>query len=103
MMTRLTDALYRRLKVATPVAVVGFRGLWDHGLRLSIESMEARMSALSIRRDRPPAVLRKLAQGEADARVARRMLAIATALDGMSREAVAVSAGGGPCRAAAAT
>ena len=51
------------------------------------------MSALSIRRDRTPAVLRKLAKGEADARVARRMLAIANALDGMSREAAAVSAG----------
>jgi hypothetical protein len=51
------------------------------------------MSQLSIRHDRPPAVLRKLAQGEADARVARRMLAIANALDGMSREAAAVSAG----------
>ena len=54
------------------------------------------MSALSIRRDRTPAVLRNLAQGEADARGARRMLAMATALDGMSREAAAVSAGMDP-------
>ena len=51
------------------------------------------MSALSIRRDRTPAVLRKLAKTEPDARVARRMLAIANALSGMSREAAAVSAG----------
>jgi hypothetical protein len=55
--------------------------------------MEGRRLALSIRRDRPPAVLRNLAQGEADARGARRMLAMATALDGMSREVTAVSAG----------
>jgi hypothetical protein len=58
--------------------------------------MEGRRSALSIRRDRPPAVPRNLAQGEADARVARRMLAIATARDGMRREAAAVSAGMDP-------
>jgi putative transposase len=51
------------------------------------------MSALSIRRDRTPAVLRKLGKGEHDARVARRMLAIANALDGMSREDAARSAG----------
>ena len=51
------------------------------------------MSALSIRRDRTPAVLRKLAKAEPDARVARRMLAIANALCGLSREAAAMSAG----------
>ena len=51
------------------------------------------MIALSIRRDRTPIVLRKLAKAEADARVARRMLAIANALDGMSREEAARSAG----------
>jgi transposase len=55
--------------------------------------MEGRMPALSIRRDRTPAVLRRLAKAEPDARVARRMLAIANALCGMSREAAAVSAG----------
>ena len=55
--------------------------------------MEDRMSALSIRRDRTPTVLRKLARSEPDARVARRMLAIANALCGMSREAAAVFAG----------
>ena len=38
-------------------------------------------------------VLRKLAKGEADARVARRLLAIANALDGMRREGAARSAG----------
>jgi transposase len=55
--------------------------------------MEGRMSALSIRRDRTPAVLRKLAKGESDARITRRILAIANALDGMSREAEAQAAG----------
>jgi transposase len=56
--------------------------------------MEGRMSAsLSIRRDRTTTVLRKLAKSEADARVARRILAIANALDGMNREAAARSAG----------
>jgi len=51
------------------------------------------MSALSIRRDRTPVVLRKLAKSESDARIARRMLAIANVLDGMSREEAAQSAG----------
>jgi transposase len=55
--------------------------------------MEGRMSALSIRRDRSPTVLRKLAKGERDGRIARRILAIANALDGMSREAAAQAAG----------
>jgi len=48
---------------------------------------------LEIRRDRTPAVLRKEAKAETDARIARRMLAIANALDGMSREAAARAAG----------
>jgi transposase len=51
------------------------------------------MAALSIRRDRTPAVLRKLAKGEANARVARRLLAIANALSGMSRKEAAEAAG----------
>ena len=51
------------------------------------------MMALSIRRDRTPAMLRKQAKSEADARVARRMLAIANALSGMSRQAAAEAAG----------
>src|SRR6516165_5068173 len=51
------------------------------------------MLALSIRRDRTPTVLRKLAKSESDARIARRILAIANALDGMSREEAAQSAG----------
>jgi transposase len=55
--------------------------------------MEEGMAALCIRRDRSPVVLRKLAKAEADARVGRRMLAIANALDGMSREDAARSAG----------
>jgi transposase len=55
--------------------------------------MEDGMAALTIRRDRSPVALRKLAKTEVDARVARRMLAIANALDGMSREDAARSAG----------
>src|SRR5438552_18294799 len=51
------------------------------------------MAALDIRKDRTPTVLRKLAKTETDSRVARRMLAIANALDGMSREEAARSAG----------
>ena len=51
------------------------------------------MSALLIRRDRTATVLRKLAKGESNARIARRILAIANALDGMSREEAAQAAG----------
>src|SRR5919201_1779423 len=51
------------------------------------------MAALEIRKDRSPTVLRKLAKAESDVRVTRRLLAIANALDGMSREAAARSAG----------
>ena len=51
------------------------------------------MAAIEIRKDRTPAVLRKLAKAEADPRVARRILAIANALDGMRREDAARSAG----------
>ena len=51
------------------------------------------MEKLKIRRDRTPAVLRKLAKAETDVRVARRLLAIANALGGMSRAAAATSAG----------
>jgi transposase len=51
------------------------------------------MTALSIRKDRSPVVLRKLAKMEADVRVTRRLLAIANALAGMSREDAARSAG----------
>ena len=51
------------------------------------------MGALEIRKDRTSTVLRKLVKGESDGRVARRILAIANALDGMSREAAARSAG----------
>jgi transposase len=51
------------------------------------------MPALEIRKDRTPVMLRKLAKAEADARVARRLLAIANALDGVDRKA-AVEAGG---------
>lgn len=49
--------------------------------------------ALTIRQDRTPAVLRKVAKAESDPRVARRILAIANALDGMSRADAARSAG----------
>ena len=51
------------------------------------------MNTLKIRKDRTPAVLRKLAKAEPDARVARRLLAIANALSGMSRAEAASSAG----------
>ncbi len=51
------------------------------------------MTALTIRRDRTPAVLRKLAKAESNTRVARRILAIANALSGMSRKEAAEAAG----------
>ena len=51
------------------------------------------MATLKIRKDRTPTVLRKLAKEEADARISRRLLAIANALDGMSRADAAKSAG----------
>ena len=51
------------------------------------------MVALAIRKDRTPAVLRRLAKSESDARVARRILAIANALSGMDRKAAAEAAG----------
>jgi transposase len=50
------------------------------------------METLRIRKDRTPAVLRKLAKEETEVRVARRLLAIANALDGMSRAEAAKSA-----------
>jgi transposase len=51
------------------------------------------MGMLKIRKDRTPAALRKLARAETDVRVARRLLAIANALSGMSRAEAARSAG----------
>ena len=51
------------------------------------------MTALGIRRDRTPTALRKLAKAEANPRVARRLLAIANALSGMSRKEAAEAAG----------
>ena len=51
------------------------------------------MATLKIRRDRTAAMLRKLAKKETDVRVARRLLAIANALCGMSRAEAARSAG----------
>lgn len=51
------------------------------------------MAALEIRKDRTPVVLRREAKAEGDARAARRMLAIANALEGMSRDDAARSAG----------
>jgi transposase len=51
------------------------------------------MTGLAIRKDRTSTTLRKLAKSESDARVARRLLAIANALDGMSRKAAAEAAG----------
>jgi hypothetical protein len=51
------------------------------------------MRALLIREDVPPGELWRRAKAEGDPRVARRLLAIAAALDGMSREAAARIAG----------
>ena len=51
------------------------------------------MAKLDIRKDRTPGVLRKLAKEETDARISRRLLAIANALAGMSRADAARSAG----------
>lgn len=51
------------------------------------------MAALEIRKDRTPIVLRKLAKEADDVRIARRILAIANALDGMSRDDAARAAG----------
>lgn len=54
---------------------------------------EGIMAALKIRKDRTPVALRKLAKETDDARIARRLLAIANALDGMSRDVAATAAG----------
>jgi transposase len=51
------------------------------------------MPALMIREDMPPGELRRLAKAERDLRVAGRLLVIAAALDGLSREAAARVAG----------
>ncbi len=51
------------------------------------------MAALEIRKNRTPAMLRKLAKEADDTRLARRNLANASALDGMSREDAERSAG----------
>lgn len=51
------------------------------------------MTALAIRKDRTPVVLRRLAAREANPRVARRILAIANALCGMDRKTAAEAAG----------
>jgi transposase len=51
------------------------------------------MEKLKIRKDRTSVVLRKLAKEETNVRIARRLLAIANALGGMSRAEAAKSAG----------
>lgn len=51
------------------------------------------MATLKIGKDCTPTVLRKLAKDEADARISRRLLAIANALEGMSRAEAAKCAG----------
>ena len=53
------------------------------------------MLALMIREDVPPGELRRLAKAERDLRVARRLLAIAAALEWLSREAAARVVHGG--------
>lgn len=55
--------------------------------------MEVTMPMLTIRNDLTAEELRRLARRERDARVGRRMLAIANALDGMSRATAAKLAG----------
>jgi putative transposase len=50
-------------------------------------------AALPVRGDIPAAELRRLARLEADGRIACRLLALANALDGMSREQAAKQAG----------
>jgi transposase len=54
---------------------------------------EGIMTALTIRKDCTLELLRKLAKAETNPRVARRLLAIANALSGMSRKEVAEAAG----------
>ena len=44
------------------------------------------MTPLTIREDRTPTMLRKLAKSARSSRAMRRILAIADALDGMNRE-----------------
>lgn len=51
------------------------------------------MPALTIRSDLTSEELRRLARGETDSRICRRLLAIAMALDGLSREDAARQAG----------
>lgn len=51
------------------------------------------MASLSIRTDLTSSDLRQLARTEGDARVSRRLLALAMALEGVSREAAARQAG----------
>src|SRR5215213_9202560 len=51
------------------------------------------MVAVPIAAERTPAVLRALARRERDGRVSARLLALANALDGMSRDAAARAAG----------
>src|SRR3954467_11013560 len=51
------------------------------------------MVAVAIAKERTPAELRALARRERDGRVSARLLALANALDGMSREEAARAAG----------
>ncbi len=55
--------------------------------------MERTLRALMIGEDVPPSALWRLTKTEDDRRVARRLLAIAAALEGMSRDAAARIAG----------
>src|SRR3990172_8202832 len=80
--------------MALRVAVEGFPvALVRDCLVATIRETGFAMNQLKIRKDRTPAVLRKLAKAEPDARVARRLLGIANALSGMNRAAAAASAG----------
>jgi transposase len=77
----------------TPVARQRFHREADRDSLSLLIRKEGIMTALTIRKDRTPEVLRKLAKAEANSRVARRLLAIANALSGMSRKEAAEAAG----------
>src|SRR5688572_30224096 len=71
----------------------GIPGSLEAWLHSPDDSRRGTMPALEIRRDRTPVMLRKLAKAEEDGRVARRLLAIANALDGLDRKSAAEVAG----------
>src|SRR5258706_14237755 len=79
---------YRRTEILTPVAPLRFRVEPDRDF-LSSTIRGGIRTELTIRKDRTPTLLRKLAKAEANTRVARRLLALANALSGLSRKEAA--------------